>query len=294
MVRLLRGLALLLARIPLPMALAIGRGLGWIFGSVIRYHRRDAIAALQRSFPDKSLAEIRSIVSRMYAGLGMNVMELIRLMDPRGGYPGDLLETVGAEHITAALARKKGVIVLSAHTGNWDLLCTMAPAWGYPLTIITKNIKNKTINEIWMEIRGRYGLKFVPAHNSYRACLQALRKNEIIGFVLDQNMIRTEGIFVDFFGKPACTTPGLAYMSAQSGAPVVPVFMLRRPGGRHLMKVLPPIDPPPDRDSGTIRDYTQRYTRAIEDIVRDFPEQWIWIHRRWKTTPEATETPSRK
>lgn len=285
MARFLKALAFLFARLPLPMALAVGRGLGWVYGSVIRYHRRDAFEALRRSFPDKPEAEIRSIVSRMYAGFGMNVMELMRLVDARGGYPGPLVETEGAEHMAAGLARGKGVIVLSAHTGNWDLLCTAAPAWGYPLTIITKNIKNKAINDVWMEIRSRYGLKFVPAHNSYRTCLTALRKNEIVGFILDQNMIRTEGIFVDFFGKPACTTPGLAYMAAQSGAPVLPVFMVRRPGGRHLVKALPLIEPPPNREPETIREHTQNYTRVIEQHIREHPEQWIWLHRRWRTTP---------
>ncbi len=282
----LKVVAFAFARLPLSVALGIGRGLGWIYGSAVRYHRRDALDALQRSFPEKSTAEIRDIADRMYANLGMNVMELFRLIDARGGYPGSLVETEGAEHMTEGLARGKGVIVLSAHTGNWDLLCTAAPAWGYPLTIITKRIKNKAINDVWMDIRSRYGLKFVPAHNSYRTCLTALRKNEIIGFILDQNMIRTEGIFVDYFGKPACTTPGLAYMSAQSGAPVLPVFMVRKPGGRHLVKALPLLEPPPDRKPETIHEHTQKYTRIIEDVVRENPDQWIWLHRRWRTTQE--------
>lgn len=285
MKRILKGIAFAMGRLPLPTALAVGRGLGWIYGSVVRYHRRDALEALKRSFPEKSDSEIRDLARRMYANLGMNLMELFRLADPRSGYPGSLVETEGAEHMAAAQARGKGVIVLSAHVGNWDLLCTAAPTWGYPLTIITKVIKNKALNELWMEIRSRYGLKFVPAHNSYRACLSALRKNEIVGFVLDQNMIDKEGIFVDFFGKPACTSPGLAYMSAQSGAPVVPSFMVRKPKGRHLVKFLPLIEPPPDRKPETIRDYTQRYTKVIEDVVREYPDQWIWLHRRWKTQP---------
>jgi KDO2-lipid IV(A) lauroyltransferase len=142
------------------------------------------------------------------------------------------------------------------------------------------------INKFWMNARSRFGLKFVPAHNSYRQCLSALRKNEIIAFVLDQNMIDTEGIFVDFFGKKACTSPGLAYMSAQSGAAVVPVFMIRLENGRHLIKAAAPIPPPPDRKPETIHAYTQLYTKVIEDVVREYPAQWTWIHRRWRTTPK--------
>jgi KDO2-lipid IV(A) lauroyltransferase len=192
-------------------------------------------------------------------------------------------------HMRNVLAAGKGLLVLASHMGNWDLLCTMAPHFNFPSTIITKKIKNESLNRFWMEARARFGLKFVPAHNSYRQCLAALRKNEIVGFVLDQNMIRTEGIFVDFFGKPACTTPGLAYMSAQSGAAVTPVFITRQPGGRHIVKVLPAIPPPPDRKPETVRLYTQQYTRIIEDMIRQYPDQWIWIHRRWRTVPEAAQ-----
>jgi Kdo2-lipid IVA lauroyltransferase/acyltransferase len=281
----LKTIAAFFSCLPLGAALAIGCGLGWIYGSVIRYHRKDAIDALTRSFPDKTPSEIRGIVRRMYAGLGMNFVETCRLGKVTSDFLRANIEIEGEEHAREALARNQGAIILTGHVGNWDLLCTVVPRLGYPLTVISKDIKNKGLNEYWMNIRQRFGVKFVPAHNSYRACLTALKKNELIGFILDQNMIKTEGVFVDFFGKPACTTPGMAYMSAQSGAPVVPVFMIRRENGRHLVKVLPPLDPPPNREPETIREFTQRYTKIIEDVIRQYPDQWIWIHRRWKTVP---------
>ena len=276
--------------LPLSVALAIGRGLGWIYGSAIRYHRQDAIDALTRAFPEKTQAEIIGIVRQMYANLGMNLAEILRLGKVTDEFLRDMIEIEGDEHARAALQRNKGAVVLTGHLGNWDLLASIVPRLGYPLTVISKNIKNKGVNEYWMSVRQRFGVKFVPAHNSYRTCLTALKKKELIGFILDQNMIDTEGIFVDFFGKPACTTPGLAYMSAQSGAPVVPAFMIRRDGGRHLVKVLPPLDPPPNREPETIREFTQKYTKIVEDMIRQYPDQWIWIHRRWKTEPRAPET----
>ena len=271
--------------LPLGAALAIGRGLGWVYGSVIRYHRQDAIDALKQAFPEKSRAEILHIVRRMYANLGMNLAEVLRLGKVTDEFLRESIEIEGEENGRTALLRNKGAVILTGHLGNWDLLASIVPRLGYPLTVISKDIKNKGLNEYWMNIRQRFGVKFVPVHNSYRTCLTTLKKNELIGFILDQNMINTEGIFVDFFGKPACTTPGLAYMSAQSGAPVVPVFMIRRENGRHLVKVLPPLDPPPNREPATIREFTQRYTKIIEDIIRQYPDQWIWIHRRWKTVP---------
>ena len=271
--------------LPLGVALAIGRGLGWIYGSVIRYHRQDAIEALKRAFPQKPQSEILEIVRRMYANLGMNLVEVLRLGKVTDEFLRDSIQVEGEEHGRTALLRNRGAVILTGHLGNWDLLASIVPRLGYPLTVISKDIKNKGLNEFWMKIRQRFGVKFVPAHNSYRTCLTTLKKNELIGFILDQNMIRSEGVFVDFFGKPACTTPGLAYMSAQSGAPVVPVFMLRRGNGCHVVKVLPPLDPPPNREPATIQEFTQRYTKIIEDVVRQYPDQWIWIHRRWKTVP---------
>ena len=271
--------------LPLRAALAFGRGLGWIYGSLIRYHRRDAISALTFAFPEKSTSEILGIVRRMYANLGMNLAETLRLGKVTDEFLRQSIEIEGEELARVALQKNKGAIVLTAHFGNWDLLATIVPRLGYPLTVISKNIKNKGVNEFWMGLRRRFGVKFVPAHNSYRTCLTALRKRELVGFILDQNMINTEGIFVDFFGKPACTTPGLAYMSAQSGAPVLPVFMIRRENGRHLVKVLPPLDPPPDREPETIRSFTRDCTKVIENMIRLYPDQWIWLHRRWKTKP---------
>lgn len=274
--------------LPLSAALCVGRGLGWVYGSAIRYHRQDAINALSRAFPEKTESEILGIVRRMYANLGMNLAEILRLGKVTDEFLREIIVVEGEELARAALLKNRGTVILTGHLGNWDLLATIVPRLGYPLTVISKDIKNKGVNDFWMNMRRRFGVKFVPAHNSYRTCLTALKKNELVGFILDQNMIDKEGVFVDFFGKPACTTPGLAYMSAQSGAPVVPVFMIRKENGHHLVKVLPPLDPPPNREPGTIREHTQQYTKIIEDMIRQHPDQWIWIHRRWKTVPPAS------
>lgn len=299
----LKRLTRFFAWLSLPRALAFGRGLGWFFGSLLRHRRKEATEALRRSFPEKSEQELSSIIDQMYQNLGMNLIEEFRLPSVTRSYLEENILWENEAYSHTVLEAGKGLLVLSAHVGNFDLLCTFAPRFNFPTTVITKSIKNITINKFWMEARSRFGLKFVPAHNSYRQCLTALRKNEIVAFVLDQNMIDTEGVFVDFFGKKACTSPGLAYMSAQSGAAVVPVFMIRLENGRHLIKAFPPIPPPPDRKPETIHAYTQLYTKVIEDVVREYPAQWTWIHRRWKTTqkvasvmppstaPEAQEQP---
>jgi len=287
MTRLLRMLANALGRLPPRVARRVAVFGGWVFGAVLRYHRRDAQAALQRSYPEQSAAAIRDLVRRMYVHLVRNGLDLCRVGVMNDAELRAAADLEGWAHLEAALARGRGALILTAHLGNWDLLCTLTPTWGYPLTIITKNLRQAGLNRFWMQSRERFGLRFVPAHRSFRACLKALRKNELVGFVLDQNMIDREGVFVDFFGRPACTTPGLAYLAAQSGAPVVPVFLLRGADGRHHGRILPLLEPPPDRAPDTIRAATQQYTRIIEDAIREHPEQWIWLHRRWKTQPPA-------
>ncbi|MBN1269567.1 MAG: lysophospholipid acyltransferase family protein [Kiritimatiellae bacterium] len=279
----LRAVARWLARMPIERMLAVGRCLGWFFGKVLRYHRRDAFDALRRSFPEKSEPELRAIVRDMYRNFGMNLVESLRLAGGNDDQVASRVSVVGEEHVKTALARGKGALILTAHFGNWDLLSVITPRKGYPLTIITKDVKNEALNEFWMATRRKHGLSLVPAHQSYRVCRAALKRNELVGFILDQNMIDKEGVFVDFFGRPACTTPGLAFMAAQSGAPIVPAFITRREGGYHEVRVLPPIDPPRDREPATIQAATQEYTRIIEKAIRERPEQWIWIHRRWRT-----------
>jgi KDO2-lipid IV(A) lauroyltransferase len=119
-----------------------------------------------------------------------------------------------------------------------------------------------------------------------RACLKALKGNGLLGFILDQNRPHDQGIFVTFFNQPASTTPGLAFISAVTQAPVVPVFIHRTPDDRHHVRVLPAIEPPADRGEDSLRSATQHYTTIIEQEVRRHPDQWTWVHRRWKTRPK--------
>ena len=285
---LLKWLSRFLAALPLRFCLALGRGLGELAYLLVRRHRRTVLGEMQRCFPNDSRSALKSRLRRVYRAMAMNYMEVFRWV---GGGDAELdarVHIAGAEHLHAALSGGRGVLVLTAHTGNWDLMGLWA-ARRYPLTIISKELRQAGVNRFWMEARQRFGLKIVAAHHSYRACLQVLRRGEVLGFILDQNMTRMEGIFVDFFGKPACTTPGLAFLSAHARAPIVPCFMLREADGTHRLEVGPPIEPPPDRDPGTIHAATQHYTRVIEDVIRRNPDQWIWMHRRWRTVPLPPE-----
>jgi len=280
---LIKGFLRLVSWLPMPVVRGLGRVVGFVHGSILRYNRKDALHALQRSLPNKTPEECRRIIRNMYTLQGIYLMESLHYFMKDPAVVKAIIDVEGEENLKEALQREKGAVILTAHFGNFDILPVATVAHGYKLTVITKNIRNQTVNDIWMEARASDGLTLVPARNSFRDCLKALRRNELVGFILDQNMKRGEGVFVDYFDHPASTTPGLAYMAAQSKAPVVPVFIYPKGKGRHTVRIMPLIEPPADRKPETIEQATQQYTKVIEDVVRKDPVQWIWMHRRWRT-----------
>jgi KDO2-lipid IV(A) lauroyltransferase len=287
---LLKTMAKGVALLPLGWAMTMARHWGGGLAHVVRLRRTYVLDALKRGFPGKTEAERRALYAEMWRHQALTVLELLRYAGGRTAELGERLEAHGLEKVKEAHARGKGVLVLSAHFGNYPLLALQVPRlFGYPLSVIVKPLKSATLDGIWWELQRKAGVSWIPSHNAYRASVRALRNNELVGFMLDQNRPTDQGVFVDFFGRPASTSPGLAFMAAQTGAPVVPVFMRRTPEGRHVLEVGAIIEPPPDRQAETILAYTAACTKIIEDEVRRHPEQWLWLHKRWKSRP-PTET----
>jgi KDO2-lipid IV(A) lauroyltransferase len=287
---LLTGLLKFIAWLPLPLVHGLGRFVGFIFGRVVRHHRADAFEALERSMPELSAKKRTRNINTMYRLQGINGMEMVWYSVRGLKTVGRAVEVEGREHLEQAFERGKGVLALTAHIGNFELMPMASASMGIKLSVIVKRIKNEAINEVVEFLRNHEGLTFLSTKNAYRDCLKALRRNEAVGMIIDQNMTRDEGVFVDFFGKPACTSPGLAFMAAQSQAPVVPVFIYRSPSGGFKLKIHPQIEPPEDRTPESIHAATQHYTKVIESAIREAPEQWIWMHRRWKTVPQEGDS----
>lgn len=275
-----------LAALPERGAEAVARHWGRLLAHVIRLRRRHALAALARSFPEKSPAECRAIYAEVCRQQALNVMELLRYAGGRQAELAARFDVAGLENLERAQTAERGALVLMAHFGNYALLALQVPRLcGYPLAIVAKPLRNATLNDQWWALMREAGITGIPARNAYRASVRALKEKKLLGFMLDQNRPAAQGIFVDFFGRPAATTPGLALMSAQTGVPVLPVFVQRLSDGRHKVMIHEPIPPPPDRQPDTLRDYTARYTRKLEDEIRRHPAQWLWWHRRWKSRP---------
>ncbi len=281
----------LLRLLPEPLALAIGKTLGLIWHDLIPIRKslvkRQLSSALGKETSRRERARIRRGV---FVNLGMNVVEFLRL-DPR--HPDDITGKIrreAFENYTRAHARGKGVLVLTAHFGNWDLLCCSQSLMGHPITILSKTIKPAWLNTFWMDSRKRCGIRILPATGVMDTLLEHLSCKETVGFVIDQYIPPRRGIPSEFFGIPAYTTSGLARLALESGAPVVPIFLYREKRGKHRMEVRPPVPLADGKDrEECIRRTTDAYNRVLEEAVRKQPDQWLWLHRRWKKPACAAE-----
>ncbi len=192
----------------------------------------------------------------------------------------------GNEHLKAALASHGRALLLTAHLGNWELLTLANRLLGYPLTVVVRPLDSAVMNAAAERLRRKTGVEIIAKRDALRPILAALRDGRVVGILLDQNASRREGVFVPFFGRAASTSRGLAVLAVRTGTPVVPVFIRREGPGRHRVVIRPAVGVPETSDvESAITELTARCTAAIEAAVRETPEQWLWLHDRWRTRP---------
>lgn len=289
MMLLLKLVCRFLALLPHAAAMAVGRGLGWITGSCFRFRRREAVTAMRRAFPEKSEAEIGDVARRMYRHFGLTMVEVARASVLGKAELAGRAVVVQDENFQRLASHPGGVLLLMGHIGNWEFSTPITDLLSKPVHAIVKPLQPAALQDYVVRTRAVLGLRLLSFRGQFGDTLRLLKRGEIVAVILDQNQRRNMGVFVDFLGKPACTSPGLAVLSALSRAPVFPIFAIRRPDGVHEIRFLPPFAPPADRQPETLQRATQAYTKALEDIIRQHPDQWTWVHRRWKTEPLSAE-----
>jgi KDO2-lipid IV(A) lauroyltransferase len=292
--RVMYGVALvlyaLLNALPRRLALRLGAAGGRLLCALDGRHRRLVQEQLRMAFPDWPPEKIRRMSRLCYEHFGRSAAEFAWL----GCADRDsILHSVtveGREHLDRALTQGRGVLFLTAHLGNWELMAVVCNLLGYRLFPVARPLDNPWLNRLVDRIRSRHGSTVISKkrESAPRDLIQALREGSCVGILLDQNMAAYDGVFVNFFGRPACTAKGLALIARRTGAPVVPAFIARQTDGRHRIMILPPVKLNQGRDvsADTITN-TARCTAVIEHMVRQFPDQWLWMHRRWKTRPPA-------
>ncbi len=231
--------------------------------------------------------EAHKIEVNNYIHYGRLIFELLHIPFDGLRFAKKNVKVEGYEHIEKALSKGKGVFLLSAHTGYWEIMSVMAAIYGLPIYIVTKYFRIKLLDRIWVKSRQSYGVKLINETKSAREIIKTLKNNGAVGFVMDQFMGPPNGVRVNFFSHPAWSMSSLAWFVAHTGASVVPVFNHRNSDGTFTIKVFKEIDfVRTGSDDGDIIYNTQIYNDVVEQAIREYPDQWLWIHRRWKRVKE--------
>jgi len=249
---------------------------------------------LRIAFPAWTERERGVVLERSFANLARCFVELCTLGGLSQQQLRELADVDGLEHFRAVRRADPdaGVICLTAHFGSWELLIAVMAAHGIPIAVIQRPRDNPLLDTLVAELRGANGAEMLPRGNAARAALRGLRDGKVVAMTLDQNASRREGVFVPFFGRPACTRDGPARVALRTGAPVFPVFIERiGETERHRVTVHPALElaPAGSDEKAAVRENTARMTAVIEATIRRAPDQWIWTHRRWKTRPRMEE-----
>ncbi|MBW2056311.1 MAG: lysophospholipid acyltransferase family protein [Deltaproteobacteria bacterium] len=280
---LLRVLTFVVDILPLEFALRTGRCLGgWAF-RVVRNRRRVALDNLRTAFgAEKSPGELEAIARETFRNLGMTLVEFLRM--PRLGmdYVRRYVRLEGRQHLDQALADGKGVIALTFHFGNWEMPGLGASLFGYPIVALAQRIHNPWIDRYVRRTREAAGVTILPKRQVSRQVISHLRQGKIVAIFVDQRERTKSQVKVDFFGKKAPTTPSPVVFSLRTGAPMIPIFTIRENNSHHRVTIGRPLVPVTTGDMDKdLETNTAIYTEILENMVRQHPDQYFWLHHRW-------------
>jgi len=270
-------------KMPMPVQLAMGGFLGILWYDVFRIRRDVILSNLEIAFPEWTDAKKNKIGRQSCINLGRNFIEICRIPFISKENDGDSFEINGREFLDAAVKKDKGVFLLTLHLGNGDYGTAGSAINGIPMTIVTKDFKLKWVNTLWFGARAKLGTQFIAARNSSFAILKAIKNKAIIAFILDQFMGPPVGVKTTFFGRETGTAMGLAKMVQRSGAIVIPTYCHRKECGKTVIcfeKEIPFVEL--DDNTKTVTHMTQVYNDKLEEFIRLHPDQWLWVHKRWK------------
>jgi KDO2-lipid IV(A) lauroyltransferase len=280
---LLAGIGLL----PRPLAVTVGRAVGrvgYAFGGRLR---RTGLRNLELAFPLMSEPERERILRGCFKSLGRLLGEFSKFPRATPESLRRVVECEGLENLQAARERGRGVILFTGHLGAWELSSFALSAFGYPMSFLVRRIDNPLVEQFVEKTRTRFGNRSIDKRAAMRPMFKTLRAGNTLGILVDLNTQPHEGIFVDYFGIPASTTSGVAALALRTGAAVLPVFVpWDEQRGRFVLRVDPPLAiTPTGEEKEDVKQLTALFTSVVESYVRRFPDQWLWIHKRWNTRP---------
>ena len=280
---LVRGLGAL----PRRWARAAGACLGALAFVLTGRLRRTGERNLQLAYPAHDDAWRKRLLRQLYRNLGLQLAEFCVMSRYTAENSRSLVRYAGLEHYLAARERGRGVLVITGHLGQWELSSFYHSLMGYPMSMVIRRLDNPLVDRLVNGIRCLHGNTVLHKDDFARGLLGAMRRGETVGILMDTNMTPPQGVFVDFFGVPACTASGLARVAMRTEAAMLPGFLTwREEEKKYVLEFGEPLKlVHTGNDEQDIVANTQICTTAIEAWVRRFPEQWLWVHRRWKTRP---------
>jgi KDO2-lipid IV(A) lauroyltransferase len=274
--------------LPRPLARAMGARIARILFAMTPKLRNIAEFNLKLAFPDWTDAQRAAALRGMVRSLGWMAAEFARMQCYTRENIEEIIVLDGNENFLEGQRRGKGVLFLTAHMGAWELSSYAHALYGYPLHYMARPLDNARLDALVNRYRGLSGNAPIFKNESARAMLKILRGAGTIGILADQNTLPEEGAFVDFFGTPACTTTGIARIALHTGAAVVPGYAVWDEAlKKYRLRFEPPLELIRTGDAERdILENTQRFAKVTEEIIREYPEQWVWVHARWKTRPK--------
>lgn len=286
-----RFLFFLAQRLPLAGLLVLGAGLGKLTFSILRIRRRVALENLRHAFPEKSATELKTIARRSYENFGRMMLEYFRLP---GLAPEELQRRIGFAMPRAqnpyeqALRLGKGAICMTGHFGNWEYMGALVAQMQYPMVYLYQEQNNPYVDAMIRDIRTKMNMPSIPRGAALRGILKALREKKFVAILADQDA-GSNGIFVDFLDRPASTAQGPAAFVLKTQAPIVFCVAIREPHGRHRVEAELLTFNFSENDASAeeekLRRITETWTKVLEKYIRQYPDHWFWMHRRWKTKP---------
>ena len=279
-------LATICLLIPLRLTAAAGKALGIVLMHLLARERRRAVKNIADSMPSLKKCDgwqrcggtPENIARAAFANLGIACIELIKLYFGRGEQIIDSVTFEGIENYRQAHAHGKGVILISGHCGNWELMGITVCRHLDPLSVVAKQQSNSLFNGVIEKLRNRYGSSVIYSKGAAKKIFFALRKEGIVGIIIDQVVAPSEGEIVEFLGRRAWMTNSPSAIAEKTGSPIVPFFIHRENGG-HKVTISPPIYP---ADFASAGDVTNKLNAAIEEYICNHPDEWLWMYNRWK------------
>jgi KDO2-lipid IV(A) lauroyltransferase len=246
---------------------------------------------LALAFPEKSEAERRAILRESLLNLGRLMAEFCHLHTLSTENIAERVSLADPEHwrMLISQCRETGALILAGHFGNWELSTYAHAYYGFPLHIVHRRLRNPLIDNVIVQVRERCGNKVIRKTTAGMEVFRALKRKALVAAAVDQNASGRMGVFVPFFSRLASTSSGLAGLALASNVPVIPAFLVRENGTwRHRIEILPPVEPVRTGDQETdLRETTAKFTAVFQRIVEQYPDHWLWIHKRWKRRPEG-------